>query len=71
MTIGAYAFVGAGAVVTRDVADFALVFGNPARRQGWMCRCGVRLHEGVQPICAACGRAYTLHAGSCGRPERV
>jgi UDP-2-acetamido-3-amino-2,3-dideoxy-glucuronate N-acetyltransferase len=41
--IGKYAFVGAGAVVTRDVADYALVVGNPAREIGWMCECGERL----------------------------
>ena len=63
VTIGAYAFVGAGAVVTHDVADYALVFGNPARQQGWMCRCGLRLPEGQAPACAACGRAYRLHSG--------
>ena len=40
ITIGEYAFVAAGAVVTRDVAPFALVAGMPARRQGWICRCG-------------------------------
>lgn len=40
VTIGRYAFVGAGAVVTRDVATYALVYGNPARQQGWVCRCG-------------------------------
>jgi acetyltransferase-like isoleucine patch superfamily enzyme len=39
-TIGAYAMVGAGAVVTADVAEHALVIGNPARRAGWVCRCG-------------------------------
>ncbi|PYR04221.1 MAG: N-acetyltransferase, partial [Acidobacteria bacterium] len=39
-TIGCYAFVGAGSVVTRDVPDYALVVGNPARVVGWMCECG-------------------------------
>lgn len=56
-TLGRYAFVGAGAVVTHDVAPFALVVGVPARQIGWMCRCGVRL-EG--DACSACGRAYRL-----------
>src|SRR5207245_2687415 len=41
LTIGRFAFVGAGTVVTRDVPDFALVTGNPGRQQGWMCRCGI------------------------------
>ena len=57
--IGRYAFVGAGAVVTRDVPDFALMVGTPARRMGWMCQCGVRLQldEGAG-TCQACGDAY-------------
>ena len=64
ITIGQYAFIGAGAVVTRDVADFALVVGNPARPQGWMCRCGIKLRvEGPQARCAACGASYTPHDG--------
>ena len=41
--IGRYAMVGAGSVVTRDVPDYALVFGNPAEQKGWVCRCGGRL----------------------------
>ncbi len=62
VTLGRYAFVGAGAVVTHDVRPFALVVGVPAREVGWVCRCGERLAllglggEG----CGACGRAYRL-----------
>lgn len=59
VTIGAYAFVGAGAVVTRDIPDYALVLGNPARHVGWMCRCGLRLtFSGNQAQCIACSRRY-------------
>jgi UDP-2-acetamido-3-amino-2,3-dideoxy-glucuronate N-acetyltransferase len=43
VTIGAYAFVGAGAVVIRSLPDYALLVGNPARQIGWMCRCGEKL----------------------------
>ena len=43
VTLGEYAFIGAGAVVTHDVPDYALIYGNPARIQGWMCQCGIRL----------------------------
>lgn len=61
-TIGTYAFVGAGAVVTKDVPDYALVVGNPARLAGWMCACGVKL-GGTSRVpeevnCPACGARY-------------
>lgn len=59
-TLGRYAFVGAGAVVTHDVKPFALVVGVPARQLGWMCRCGVRLDDGAAPACTACKRTYRL-----------
>jgi UDP-2-acetamido-3-amino-2,3-dideoxy-glucuronate N-acetyltransferase len=58
-TLGRYAFVGAGAVVTHDVKPFALVVGVPARQVGWMCRCGVRLEDDAS-TCSACARAYRL-----------
>jgi UDP-2-acetamido-3-amino-2,3-dideoxy-glucuronate N-acetyltransferase len=58
-TLGAYCFVGAGAVVTRDVPELAVVVGNPARIVGWMCRCGVRLHFiGDTATCSGCGMSY-------------
>ena len=64
VTIGRYAFVGAGTVVTRDVGDYALVVGNPARQTGWMCRCGIKLQlDGDAARCAACGDAYRMHGG--------
>ena len=55
-TIGCYAFVGAGSVVTRNVLDHALVVGNPARQIGWVCMCGERLSE--EMICPACEKRY-------------
>jgi len=55
-TIGRYAFVGAGAVVTRNVPDHALVVGNPARLIGWACTCGERFEEDLS--CPSCGKQY-------------
>ncbi len=68
-TIGAYAFVGAGAVVSRDVADFALVVGVPARCIGWVSRHGERLtfadELNSEAVCPATGERYVLRDGVC------
>lgn len=66
--IGDYAFIGAGAVVTKNVPDYALIVGNPGRRLGWICQCGVRLGSGVGNVrCEACGMDYDVTASSCER----
>jgi UDP-2-acetamido-3-amino-2,3-dideoxy-glucuronate N-acetyltransferase len=75
-TIGRFATVGAGAIVTRDVPDYALVVGNPARRLGWVCACGSRLTgpdgasatEDPAPLdkldCPRCGRVFIFNSES-------
>jgi UDP-2-acetamido-3-amino-2,3-dideoxy-glucuronate N-acetyltransferase len=65
-TIGQYAFIGAGSVVTRNVPDYALVHGNPARVHGWMCQCGIKLDfvradHTEKATCRACGSRYAKH----------
>lgn len=61
ITIGEYAFIGAGAVVTRDVQDYSLVFGNPAKQKGWVCRCGEKLNvEKNKAKCHICDAEYKL-----------
>jgi UDP-2-acetamido-3-amino-2,3-dideoxy-glucuronate N-acetyltransferase len=64
--IGEYAFVGAGAVITKNVAAYALVTGVPARQMGWICRCGVRLPDGSDEVrqCKACGQRYRERAAA-------
>ncbi len=75
VTIGRYAFVGAGAVVTGDVLDFALVYGNPAQPHGWMCQCGAGLAfagGGERAQCSICGTRYVKrgeHVESVAREE--
>jgi UDP-2-acetamido-3-amino-2,3-dideoxy-glucuronate N-acetyltransferase len=60
--LGEYCFIGAGAVVTKDVPAHALIYGNPAKLQGWICKCGIKL-DGKSPnrICRICGEKILIH----------
>jgi len=60
-TIGPYALVGAGSVVTKNVPDYAMVFGNPARVEGWVCECGTKLdfEKNKRTKCSQCGKEYS------------
>jgi acetyltransferase-like isoleucine patch superfamily enzyme len=57
ITIGAYAFVGAGCVVVKDVPDHTVVVGNPGRKAGYACRCGRKLNDALK---CACGASYQI-----------
>ena len=63
-SIGRYAMVGAGSVITRDVEDYELVAGNPARKMGYVCKCGERLKDkGGRYVCDTCGSRYSVKDG--------
>ena len=55
-TIGKYSLIGAGSVVTKDVPDYAIVVGNPAKVTGFICQCGIKLNDNLE--CPKCGKKY-------------
>ncbi len=66
VTLGTSCFIGAGAVVTNDILDFALVYGSPARQMGWICACGEKIefeNKDEQTSCSACKRQYVKREG--------
>jgi UDP-2-acetamido-3-amino-2,3-dideoxy-glucuronate N-acetyltransferase len=71
-TIGRYAFIGAAAVVTKDVPDYALMLGNPAKVAGWMCECGYQLDfQNGNAACNDCGKQYRQSLEGVTRLEKA
>jgi UDP-2-acetamido-3-amino-2,3-dideoxy-glucuronate N-acetyltransferase len=60
VTLGRYSFIGAGALVNKNVSDYAIVVGNPAKQIGWACECGERLTEDLD--CVSCGKQFEKRA---------
>jgi UDP-2-acetamido-3-amino-2,3-dideoxy-glucuronate N-acetyltransferase len=59
ITIGEYAFIGAGSVVTKDVKPYALIYGNPGKQHGWICLCGNKLFKKEKVFfCKHCKKEY-------------
>lgn len=74
VTIGKYVFVGAGAVVTKNVLDYGMIYGNPAKLRGWVCECGGCIYEigeyfgagfHATLACSDCGKMYEIEKGVC------
>lgn len=68
-TIGRYAMIAAGAVVAKDVPDYALMSGVPARQKAWVCECGYKLAENLK--CPECGKEYSLCKSYDNREEMI
>jgi UDP-2-acetamido-3-amino-2,3-dideoxy-glucuronate N-acetyltransferase len=66
VTLGKYCFIGAGSVVTKDVPDYALMVGVPARQKGWVCECGEKLNSNLE--CSSCGSQYRESEGVLSHP---
>ncbi len=64
ITVGEYAFIGAGAVVNCNVSPYALMLGVPAKQRGWMCKCGVQL-KGKGKVLCECGLSYQIDDSTC------
>ena len=68
ITLGEYAFIGAGSVVKADVKPYEIIVGVPGRHVGWMCQCGSKLHflpETKKTECKSCGTEYSLDNNGC------
>jgi len=65
IAIGRYSMTGAGSVVTKDIPDHALVFGNPAKFKGWICACGEKLIFSKDKAECPCGKKYEISNQNC------